>query len=328
MGSLLHLASLVVGVSAVVGLVGCSGSARQAEAITDMTIPVRAPAAVPPGAQLVHHAKGDTVVAEHPTRVVVLDSPQLDAARSVGVVPVGAVRSITSDTLPGYLGPTDHLAIIGSIEDPRLDLAAIRALQPDLILSSTTRHGRSYDDLAAIAPTVFAETVGADWRANYVLFTTAMGRRVEAAAQLEAYDARVAALRTQLAEVGIETAAVVRFMPEEIRLYSARSFPGEVLADLGLTLPAATDGEREISTPLDPDEVGVIDSQVVFHMTYGPRSVTDRDLVLSGAGWAGLPAVQAGSAFEVDDDAWMQGVGVLGAAALLDAVATHLVPAS
>lgn len=326
------MGSTIVGLSVVVGLAACSGPPSDADGARSTTTTSTATATAPadavadavPGGQLVHHAEGDTLVAEQPTRVVVLDSPQLDAALSVGITPVGAVRSMTSATLPMYLGETDGIEIVGSIEDPRLDLDAIRALRPDLILSSTTRHGRSYDDLAAIAPTVFAETVGANWRANYLLFTTAMGRRAEADRQLEAYDARIAQLRPQLAAGGIETAAVVRFMPEEVRLYSTRSFPGEVLTDLGLRFPAATDDEIEISTPLRPDQVGVIDSQVVFHMTYGPRSVTDRDAVLSGPAWAGLPAVQRGLAFEVDDDSWMQGVGVLGASALLDAVADHL----
>ena len=103
------------------------------------------------------HAMGTTVVPATPSRVVDLDTQELDAALSLGVVPVGATRTAVDERLPSYLqrkAPAADTQIVGTIQAP--DLEAIARLRPDLILSSKLRHEEIYDKLSAIAPTVFA----------------------------------------------------------------------------------------------------------------------------------------------------------------------------
>jgi len=111
------------------------------------------------------HAIGSTEVPAAPERVVVLDTPQLDAVVALGATPVGAVRTDISSELPSWIGDVDDIAEVGTIQKPNLE--AIAALRPDLILSSTLRHEDLYE-LAAIAPTVFAETVAEGWKENLV----------------------------------------------------------------------------------------------------------------------------------------------------------------
>ncbi|MBP0456380.1 hypothetical protein JFN87_02530, partial [Streptomyces bomunensis] len=41
--------------------------------------------------------------------------------------------------------------------------------KPDLILGSKVRDGKSYKELSKIAPTVFTNTTGPNWRANFTL---------------------------------------------------------------------------------------------------------------------------------------------------------------
>jgi iron complex transport system substrate-binding protein len=95
----------------------------------------------------VTHDRGETEVPAEPQRVVVLDSPHLDAALSVGVTPVGSAQSSVDEGLPAYLGDrTEGIDIVGTIEEP--DLEAIAALDPDLILSATVRHEQIYDQLS------------------------------------------------------------------------------------------------------------------------------------------------------------------------------------
>ena len=76
---------------------------------------------------------------------------------ALGVTPVGAVQSWTGD--PWY----DHIAdemkdveVVGL--ESEVNLEAIAALQPDLIIGNKMRQEDIYEQLNAIAPTVFAET--------------------------------------------------------------------------------------------------------------------------------------------------------------------------
>src|SRR5687768_5119131 len=108
---------------------------------------------------------GSTEIPSPPERVVVLDTGELDSLVALGVTPVGAV---STDVATGFLShlqePAEGVQEVGTIGEPNLE--AIAAAQPDLILSSKVRHEALYDELSQIAPTVFAETVGAVWKDN------------------------------------------------------------------------------------------------------------------------------------------------------------------
>ena len=60
------------------------------------------------------------------------------------------------------------------------DLEAITALKPDLILGSKFRQEKFYDELSAIAPTVFTEKVGITWKENFLLDGQALGKEQQA----------------------------------------------------------------------------------------------------------------------------------------------------
>jgi iron complex transport system substrate-binding protein len=114
----------------------------------------------------VEHAAGTTEITGTPERVVVLDTGELDAVLALGVTPVGAVRTGVSDELPASIEDAGvdpaEIENVGTIAEPALE--EIAALDPDLILSNAVRHAEIYDQLAAIAPTVFAEAIGETWR--------------------------------------------------------------------------------------------------------------------------------------------------------------------
>lgn len=60
------------------------------------------------------------------------------------------------------------------------------------------------------------------------------------------------------------------------------------------------------------------DADILFVTTYGDATETPAPAVRGGPIWPTLPAVAAGRAYEVSDDTWMLGIGVLGANAILD----------
>lgn len=82
-----------------------------------------------PGGYTVTHAMGETRLPARPARVVVLDSPHLDALVALGTVPVGASVSAAGAGYPPYLA--DRLTgteSTGLIAEP--DLEAVVGCAP------------------------------------------------------------------------------------------------------------------------------------------------------------------------------------------------------
>ena len=113
--------------------------------------------------RVVTHALGETEIAAKPQRVVVLDGGELDDVLSLGLTPVGLASPEGAAEQPSYLA--DRLAgvaDVGTINN--LDLEAIGALRPDLIVGSKLRADKMYPQLSAIAPTVFSIRPGFPWK--------------------------------------------------------------------------------------------------------------------------------------------------------------------
>jgi iron complex transport system substrate-binding protein len=281
-----------------------------------------------PFPRTVRHAMGETTILSPPRRVVVLDTGELDAAIALGVVPVGAVRAPVESGFLRYLRPKAMgTELVGTITDPNLERVA--ALRPDLILSSKVRHAALYPKLAQIAPTVFTETVGVVWKQNLRANAEALGLEKKADQLLASYEARAKELGQRLASRGaLPTVSVVRFLEGETRLYQKASFIGTVLSDVGLPRPPAQD-VNAFRVNIGPEQVEMAAGDVIFHASYGPSDKTTKPLITSSPLWSQLAAVKGGRIYEVDDDQWMTGIGVLAANLVLDDIGRLLgVPGS
>jgi iron complex transport system substrate-binding protein len=264
----------------------------------------------------VTHTMGVTEVPLWPQRVVVLDTPELDAALSLGVKPVGAVVTEFGE-LPSYLeGKVKGIKEVGSIQQPNLE--AIAALRPDLILSTRVRHEELYPRLSQIAPTVFGQSPGSSWQQNFPLYAVALGKQEEGEKLFAAYKARAEALGKQLGDPSEITVSVVRFLPGEIRLYSPKSFIGTILSDVGTDRPDIVKDAEEIAVNITLEQLALADGDVIYVSTYGPLEDTQRAEALGGPLWNNLEAVKAGNVHLVEDDVWMLGIGVTGANQVLD----------
>lgn len=265
------------------------------------------------GTRIVTHEKGETAVPVSPQRIVTLDSPILDAAVFLGVTPVGAVRTSVDTGLPEYLADrTAGVEIVGEISSPNLE--AIAALDPDLILSSTLRDDAIYDKLSGIAPTVFASGPGSAWREDFLLVGDALNRADQARDALADFDDRAADLGESLNLEG-SSAAIVRFLADETRVYGPESFSGSVLAAVGLDAPELDYDEYAIAY-LSAEQISQADADIIFATTYGEPDETTRGTVTPL--WGSLDAVENGCQFDVSDDTWMVGIGLIGAQAILD----------
>lgn len=255
------------------------------------------------------HATGTTEIPARPQRVVVLDTGELDAVLTLGVTPVGIPSTKGANAVPSYLADrVAGVADVGVVSE--LNLEAIAALQPDLILGSQLRADKLYPQLSQIAPTVFSIRPGFPWKENFLLVGDSLGMENEATEALNRYAAAAAALKTKV--TGNPTISLVRFMPGRLRLYANKSMAGVVLTDAGLARPPKQDVD-ELAVEISAENIAEAEGDYVFYSSYGDPDATGETSVTGGDGWKALSAVQAGKAFPVNDDVWFLGLGPTGA---------------
>lgn len=261
------------------------------------------------------HAMGKTELKAAPKRVVVLDVGELDNVVSLGMKPVGWAPAEGSQKLPEYLkkkGAGDPKSV-GTINS--LNLEAIEALKPDLILGSQLRAEKQYKVLSEIAPTVFSIRPGFTWKENLKLNAAALDRSAEADTQLAAYEKKAKQLGTDVAAAHggkKPTITMLRYLPEKTRLYAKASFIGTVLDDAGLPRPK-NQQVNDLATEVSPEKIDEAAADWIFTGVYGDAKATKRDKAEANPLWSKLDAVKKGQAKDVPDETWYLGLGTAAA---------------
>ncbi|MGQ4506240.1 ABC transporter substrate-binding protein [Dermabacteraceae bacterium P13103] len=274
------------------------------------------PPAKPKGeAVKIEHAMGTSEIPKNPQRVVVLDTPMLDAAVAVGVVPVGATTTkAAGNGFPTYLADKlKDTTPVGLLTEPDVD--AIAKLNPDLIIGSKLRHEKIYDELAAIAPTVFTETSGTDWQNQANLTAQALGKQAEMTALIKQVDERAAQVGEKIQAKG-KTVNMVRFRKDHLRLYGPNSFSGSLLEKVGFTIPKREWNQYSIEK-LSVENYAEMNADYIFFTAHGGKANENAAGEVAKV-WGQLPAVKAGHVYQVDESTWMTGIGVIGSNAALD----------
>ncbi|MFD5132090.1 ABC transporter substrate-binding protein [Streptomyces olindensis] len=270
----------------------------------------------------VEHAMGETEIKAQPKRVVVLDVGELDNVVSLGIKPVGLAPTEGSPELPSYLkGKAGKPESVGTINN--LNLEAIAALKPDLILGSQLRAADKYDELSQIAPTVFSLRPGFTWKENYLLNAAALDKTAEAKAKLAAYDKKIDALDEKLGAKK-PSVSMVRFMPDGvIRLYANASFIGTILKDAGIPRPKNQDID-DLAAEVSAENIDQADADYIFTGVYGDPKATDKSKAQGNPLWKNLKAVKSGHAHDVPDETWYLGLGVMAAEEVVADLDRHL----
>ncbi|WP_069817305.1 ABC transporter substrate-binding protein [Streptomyces sp. TP-A0874] len=268
-------------------------------------------------------AMGDVRVSEAPRRVVVLDTAELDSAITLGVKPVGATNAGTSSGFLSYLDEDEVSGVknVGTIGSPNLE--AINALKPDLILSSKVRDEKNYKNLSQIAPTVLTETTGYPWKENFQVHAEALGKQAEAEKVLADYEKHTREVTEALGgadKAGDTEVSVVRFVEgADTRLYGEKNYIGTILEDVGLARPAITaEAPDGFALEVSPEQIDKGDADTVFYATYGDPDKAKEKQITGGGLWKNMKAVRNRSAFPVDDELWIQGIGYTAADKILD----------
>ncbi|MBD1370860.1 iron-siderophore ABC transporter substrate-binding protein [Hazenella sp. IB182357] len=290
-------------------VVGCSNTTNEAT-----------PANEGSKTRTIEHAMGKTEVPENPQKIVVLTNEGLEAVLSMGVTPVGAVESFSGKTwyphLEDKLGDTKPVGI-----EMQPNLETIATLKPDLIIGNKVRQEKVYEQLSAIAPTVFAESLGGDWKNNFQLYAQALNKEEEGKKVLAEYDEKIKATKENAGDLLNEKVSVVRFLPGTMRIYQSASFSGVLLKDLGFARPENQQKE-DLAVEVTHEQIPQMDGDILFYFTYSPKAGETGDQtekeITSNPLWKNLNAVKNEKAFRVDDVIWNTAGGVLAAQIMLE----------
>jgi iron complex transport system substrate-binding protein len=268
----------------------------------------------------VEHAMGSTTLEKTPKKVVILTNEGTEALLDLGVTPVGAVQSWTGD--PWY----DHIAdemkdaeVIGL--ESEVNVEAIAALQPDLIIGNKMRQEAIYEQLNAIAPTVFAEDLRGNWKNNFALYAKALNQEEKGKEVIEAYDTRIADLKEQLGDKLNMKVSMVRFMAGDVRIYQKDSFSGVILDQLGFARPESQDVDEFAIKGATKEQMPLMDGDILFYFTYetGDHAASELEKEwIEDPLFKNLEVAKKGEVHKVDDVIWNTAGGVKAANLMLD----------
>lgn len=272
----------------------------------------------------VEHAMGSTTVKGTPERVVILTNHGTEALLALGVKPVGAVKSWTGD--PWY----DHIAdqmegaeVVGT--ESEVNLEKIATLKPDLIIGNKMRQEKIYDQLNAIAPTIFEETLRGDWKINFQLIAKALNREEKGEQVLGDYADRIASLQEKLGDKLSMDVSVIRFMAGDVRIYQKDSFSGIILEDIGFSRPESQDVDEFAIRGATKEMIPEMDGDILFYFTYekgdGEALQIEKEWINDPL-FQKLEAVKSGNAHKVSDAIWNTAGGVIAANKMLDDIET------
>ena len=269
----------------------------------------------------VRHAFGTTRLEAKPERLITLDSGELDAAISMGLVPVGAVE-YTKDSMATFARErVGDVPLVGTLDEP--DIEAILGLSPDLMISSKLRHDQTiYDQLTQISPAVFSLQPGVTFKLNFKLYAQAFGREVEGAAFIKKYEDGVRALNAMLPNPR-PTASIVNIRAQEVRYYQRANFLGMVLTDLGFPRNDLenVDDFAFFGSQENLGDYAAGDFLIVAVADAAKGDVADQ--MLESDVWQTLPAVQSGNVLMADSNTFIGGVGYGSAGDVVNTIAAH-----
>ncbi|QEY23074.1 iron-siderophore ABC transporter substrate-binding protein [Psychrobacillus sp. AK 1817] len=278
----------------------------------------------------VEHAMGSTTLKKTPEKIVILTNEGTEALLSLGVKPVGAVQSWLGD--PWYDHISDEMKDVEVVGvEQEVNLEKIAALKPDLIIGTKVRQEAVYDQLSAIAPTVFSDTLRGDWKENFKLYAKALNLEEKGNEVLSQFDAHLDEVKQSLGDKTDQEISIVRFMAGQSRIYYTDSFSGVIFEDLGFKRASqqtelfTTDNKLgNLAIEVGKEVIPKMDGDVLFYFTYAPQG--DKAALDTAKEWTNDPlwknlnAVKSGNVHEVSDAIWNTAGGVLAANIMLDEI--------
>lgn len=272
------------------------------------------------GPRKIKHIMGETEVPAHPARVVALTNEAAEALVAVGIKPVGAVQAYYGDTWYAHdKADMEGVKSVGLESQPNLEIIA--SLKPDLIVGNKMRHEKIYDQLKAIAPTVYTETLRGEWKSNFMVYADAVNKKAEGEKVVAAFDKRVEDFKSKAGDKLKEKVAVVRFMGGKTRFYYGDMFAGVILKQAGIMRSDPKNDEKSFED-ITKERLPELDqADRAFYFTYDTgdgKGKKQQEEWMNDPLWKNLKVVKNNKMTEVNDAIWTTAGGVKAANLMVD----------
>ncbi|WP_240414237.1 ABC transporter substrate-binding protein [Paenibacillus periandrae] len=304
---------------------GCGSNTQQTTPVAATPAPSTAASPQAEAPRVIKHAMGEETLTGTPKRVVILTNEGTEALLTVGIKPVGAVKSWYGE--PWY----DHIkadmkdvTVLGDELQPNIELIA--SLKPDLIIGNKVRQAKIYDQLKNIAPTVFSADLSGDWKTNVRLYTEAVNKKAEGEKAIAAFEKRVVDVKAKLGAKAATQISLIRFSAAEVRMYQKQTFAGLLLSQLGFARPASQVKDASFEK-MTKESIPSMDGDVLFYFVTENTGKTDAanvaDNWLKDPLFKNLNVSKANKVVKVNDVIWNSAGGIQAANLLLDEIVTY-----
>ena len=275
--------------------------------------------------RVVTDARGEVEIPTNPTKIVDL-SGNSDILSVLGYNVIGTANSDAYDytKFPVYLEDTlKDATILGYSMQDTMDVEAVFALEPDLIIISTYQE-KMYDQLKDVAPTVMIELAQMDWKEDILSVAQVMDKEDEAKEWLAQYEAKAKEVGAKIKETYGEDTSYLSFLASggQFFVFDGAGFGSVLYQDLGLAKPEGMPEQEDISLPVvNYEGLAAIDADVIFAIG------TDEDMasLKENSVWNGLTPVKEGDVVELPSSPYFnQGYSCIGRMLLLDEIAEML----
>ena len=281
------------------------------------------------GFQFVEHALGETCIPDNPERIVAIGTAPTEALLALDIIPV-AIATWTglgnTPDVPAYIADRFDLSeskFLGSGNAPNLE--GVVAANPELIVAS--EHDPDlYESLSEIAPTIAFtwsdENRRSVWKDYLRDLATALGRSEDAESLLSTYTERANMLNAILEEQDSKTVSLLRFMPDEARIYLKDSYSGTILEDAGIQRPEAQQDPGFVMS-ISLESVQAADGDIIL-VAQGDPDGTMFEQFSNNPLWNRLEGVENDQVFQVNHSTWIGSTSVIAANIILDDLFRHV----
>lgn len=289
-------------------LVGCGGVQTQSPAGSADSAKANM---AEPTVRVIKHAMGETKIEGEPKKVATLVGGWEDHLISLGIKPYAVEDPHPEPTIQERVRDAVKL---GKVWEPNLE--TILAAQPDLIISISAVHGKIYNNLNQIAPTILVgpELMEKGWREQLLFIGEVFGKKDLAQQRIEEYAQKGSVAGVELKKrIGEKTVLFMRLLPKEIRIYGTTSPQGEILyKDLGLKAPAVLGEKNEA---ISMEKLTEVDPDYIYFLDNGGERI---DEFKNHPVWKNLKAVKNHTVYPAQKELWPYGGAWLGRTTAVD----------
>ncbi|MCW6074631.1 iron-siderophore ABC transporter substrate-binding protein [Clostridium sporogenes] len=288
-------------------LAGCSGKTKTTDTTTSKSKTVS-----------IKDAMGTSKIPENPKKVVILTNEGTEALLTLGVKPVGAVTGFAGEWYEHTKNELKYVKPLG--KETSVNIEAVAALKPDLIIGNKMRHEKIYTQLKAIAPTVFSDTIRGSWKDNFKFYAEVLNKKAEGDKALKEYESKVNYIKKDFKDKLDTKISLVRFMEGKTRIYLGDTFAGTILKEIGFKRPDTQQGTKFVNE-IGKERLNEADGDVMFYFTYelgDGKGVAREKEWLNDPMFKSLNVVKNNKAFKVNDTIWNTAGGIKAANLMLD----------